>query len=278
MSRKYLGDSFDIHGGGKDLIFPHHENEIAQSEGFSGASFVHTWIHHGFVTIKDEKMSKSLGNFLTIRQVLEDYAPEALRLFVFSSHYRSPLDYSTEAMNDAVAGLDRLYNCLADIEQLAGTKGHNTPPVASEKETKKINSLVDRFIKAMDNDFNTAQGLGLLFDSVKTLNRIRQSLKTKPATADLQLLQKGSATLRELGNIMGILNQNALEYVTERQDAIIKEKSIDKQEIEALLRQRTEARQQKDWATADAIRSKLQDLNIEIKDDPEGTSWKVKLS
>lgn len=276
MSRKYLGDSFDIHGGGKDLIFPHHENEIAQSEGATDAPFVHTWVHHGFVTIKDEKMSKSLGNFLTIREVLEDYEPEVLRLFVFSTHYRNPLDYSTDAMNDAKAGLDRLYTCLAEIERLASVEGKDVPAVSTEKETKKLESLANRFTKAMDNDFNTAQGLGHLFDAVKSLNRIRQALPGKASNTDLALLRKSTETLKELGSIMGLLDQNPISYIQQRQEAIIKELGIDRDAVEKLIEERKTAREQKDWAKADAVRDRLQALHIEIKDDPSGTSWNVK--
>jgi cysteinyl-tRNA synthetase len=276
MSRKYLGDSFDIHGGGKDLIFPHHENEIAQSEGATDAPFVHTWVHHGFVTIKDEKMSKSLGNFLTIREVLADYEPEVLRLFVFSTHYRNPLDYSIDAMNDAKAGLDRLYTCLAEIEQLESLEGKDSPAVATEKEIKKLASLAARFTKAMDNDFNTAQGLGHLFDAVKSLNRIRQNLPAKVAKADLELLRKSAETVKELCSIMGLLDKNPVTYIQQRQESIIKELAIDRDEVEKLIQERKTAREQKDWAKADAVRDRLQALHIEIKDDPSGTSWKVK--
>ncbi len=276
MSRKYLGDSFDIHGGGKDLIFPHHENEIAQSEGATGVPFAEAWIHHGFVTIKDEKMSKSLGNFLTIREVLEDYDPEVLRLLVFSTHYRNPLDYSTDAMKDAESGLDRLYACLADLDQLPEPAETDVEPVASAKEFKKIESLGHRFQTAMDNDFNTAQGLGHLFDAVKTLNRIRQNLAEPPARQDLHLLQTGRRQLVELGSIMGLLSRDPLTYSKEKQAKSFSELRIDPASIENLIQQRLEARANKDWARADAIRDRLLAENILIKDGPEGTTWQVK--
>jgi len=278
MSRKFLGDSFDIHGGGKDLIFPHHENEIAQSEGATGSPFVATWIHHGFVTIKDEKMSKSLGNFLTIREVLEKYDPEALRLFVFSTHYRNPLDYSDEAMKDAESGLDRFYTCLAEIDQLADLEGKGNKSVTTEKEAQKLASLVDRFRKAMDNDFNSAQALGHLFDAVKTLNRIRLALPGKPATTDLNLLRNGAETLKNLAAILGLLNEEPATYVRKRQEKIIKDRQLDPQKIESLIQERSSARQHKDWTKADAIRDELSAMNIEIKDDAAGTTWKVKLN
>lgn len=278
MSRKYLGDKFDIHGGGKDLIFPHHENEIAQSEGATGESFANTWIHHGFVNIKEEKMSKSLGNFLTIREVLEDYPAEALRLFAFSTHYRNPLDYSDEAMKDSVAGLERLYNCMAEIEQLPQTGDDSAESKISKKDRQKIESLADRFQKVMDNDFNTAQALGLLFDMVKILNRIRQSLPPTPATTDLELLHSGAQTFTELASIMGLLSEDPVEHVKQEQEKIMSTLDITDAEIDKLIADRNEARNQKNWARADEIRDQLLESSIEIKDSPTGTTWVVKTS
>ncbi|MEW6674372.1 MAG: cysteine--tRNA ligase, partial [Thermodesulfobacteriota bacterium] len=198
MSRKFLGESFDIHGGGKDLVFPHHENEIAQSEAASGKPFVSTWIHHGFVTIKDEKMSKSLGNFLTIREILEKYPAEVLRFFVFSTHYRTPLDFSETAMKDAETGLNRLYTCLAEIAGLPGQGDADAKAVAGKKNITKIESLIDRFTQAMDNDFNSAQAMGHVFEVVKALNTIRQALPDKPADSYLALLRSGADRIREV--------------------------------------------------------------------------------
>ncbi|MCF6187995.1 MAG: cysteine--tRNA ligase, partial [Desulfobulbaceae bacterium] len=154
MSRKYLGETFDIHGGGKDLIFPHHENEIAQSSGATGKPFAKLWMHHGFVTIKDEKMSKSLGNFLTIRDVLREYPAEVLRLFIFSTQYRNPLDFTEAALQDAQSGLDRIYECLATIAELP-EGDDNGKMVVSKKDRNKLQNLKSRFEQAMDNDFNT---------------------------------------------------------------------------------------------------------------------------
>lgn len=278
MSRKYLGDSFDIHGGGKDLIFPHHENEIAQSEGATGKSFANIWIHHGFVNIKDEKMSKSLGNFLTIREVLNQYPAEVLRLFVFSTHYRNPLDYSDEAMKDAVAGLERLYNCMAEIAQLPQTGDDSADSKISKKDRQKIESLPDRFQKVMDNDFNTAQALGLLFDMVKLLNRVRQSLPPTPTTADLTLLHSGAKTFTELASIMGLLSEDPVAHVKREQEKIMNALGISGPEIEKIIAERNEARSQKDWARADKIRDQLLESSIEIKDGPTGTTWVVKTS
>jgi len=278
MSRELLGNTFDIHGGGKDLIFPHHENEIAQSEGASGQSFAKYWIHHGFVTIKDEKMSKSLGNFLTIRDVLARYSAETLRLFVFSTHYRTPLDYAEATLQEATAGLDRLYACLAAIADLPATGNETGPQIASAKETKKLETLVNRFHKAMDNDFNTAQGLGHLFDAVKTLNRITQALPPLPAAADLTLLRQGAQAVTTLAGTMGLLGEEPACYIKTKQEKILANLDIDAAAIAELIKARTSAREEKNWSRADEIRDQLLARQIELKDGPTGTTWHVKLT
>lgn len=278
MVRKHLGETIDIHGGGQDLVFPHHENEIAQSEASSGKPFVATWIHHGFVTIKDEKMSKSLGNFLTIREILEKYPAEVLRFFVFSTHYRTPLDFSETAMKDAETGLDRLYTCLAEIAKLPAHGDPNRAPAAGKKNASKINSLVDRYVKAMDNDFNSAQALGHIFEVVKVLNTIRQSLPVTPAESDLALLHAAAMSIQELAGIMGLLQQDPVAYIQAKQQKTLSLLDIDQAAIESLISDRTSAREQKNWSRADEIRDILLKHKIEIKDEADGsTSWQVKI-
>lgn len=277
MSKKYFGDTFDIHGGGKDLIFPHHENEIAQSEAASHKTFVQNWIHHGFVTIKDEKMSKSLGNFLTIREILEKYSAEVLRFFTFSTHYRSPIDYSDNAMQDAETGLDRLYSCLAEIQKLPSEGQSDKQMVAGKKNITKIQTIEDRFIKAMDNDFNSAQAIGHIFDVVKSLNTIKQSLPPAPSQSDLDLLHKGADDIKKLTATMGLLQQDAFQYIKDKQQKVLEQLDIDISAINVLIDERNQARNDKNWAKADEIRDKLLDMQIEIKDDAEGTSWQVKI-
>jgi cysteinyl-tRNA synthetase len=277
MSRKYLGNSFDIHGGGKDLIFPHHENEMAQSEGATGEEFVKYWMHHGFVTIKEEKMSKSLGNFLTIREVIAKFTPEALRLFIFSTHYRNPLDYSEAALLDAVAGLNRLYTCLAEIEQLPATGNDQAASAIPKTDREKIETLAERFRKAMDNDFNSAQALGHLFEGVKVINKIRQHLPGKPASLDLQLLRQGAETIREMANTLGLLTEAPTLYLQKEQEKILQTLLITPEEIEKAITERTTARETKNWALADEIRDQLLAKGIELKDGPAGTAWQVKL-
>jgi cysteinyl-tRNA synthetase len=276
MSKKYLGDSFDIHGGGKDLIFPHHENEIAQSMGATGSPFVNIWVHHGFVTIKEEKMSKSLGNFLTIRDVLERFRPEALRLFVFSTHYQSPLNYSEAAISDAETGLERLYECLAEIAHLPVKGDGGKGSAISKKDSAKLAGLEERFQEVMDNDFNTAQALAQLFDAVKVLNKITRNMPGIPGQDDIDLLRNTGAKLQELANIMGLLTEDPLEHAEALQEKRMQDLDLDHAAIEAMIEERTEARKGKDWARSDAIRDELLAKGIELKDGPEGTTWKVK--
>jgi len=276
MSRKYLGDTFDIHGGGKDLIFPHHENELTQSEAASGKPFVTTWIHHGFVTIKDEKMSKSLGNFLTIREILARYSSEVLRFFTFSTHYRSPIDFSEAAMKEAESGLDRIYSCLAAIADLP-TDGSDDKSCAGKKNISKITSLAQRFRQAMDNDFNTAQAIGHIFEVVKSLNIIRQSLPAFPASTDLELLHQGSATIVDLAETMGLLQQDPRQYIKGKQEKIIQELNINPAEIDELVKERDQARADNNWDRADEIRDSLLEQRVEIKDSAQGTSWQIKI-
>ena len=279
MSRKYLGETFDIHGGGQDLIFPHHENEIAQSEGANGKPFVSTWIHHGFVTIRDEKMSKSLGNFLTIRDILTNYHPEILRFFIFSTHYRNPLDFSESAMRDATAGLERLYECVAAIDSLDSTTGdEKAVSVLSAKDIKKVTAMESRFQEAMDNDFNTAQAQGVFFDTVKTLNRIQGKITAKTSVKDIEFLKNGIATLKKLAGIMGLLREDAQQFLTVRREKLIADCNIDADAIDILIAERYQCRLHKNWTRSDEIRDELLAKNIELNDGPDGTTWSVKSS
>lgn len=277
MSRKYLGETFDIHGGGQDLIFPHHENEMAQSEGANHKPFVNYWIHHGFVTIRDEKMSKSLGNFLTIRDILNNYHPEILRFFIFSTHYRSPLDFSEAAMQDATAGLERLYECVAAIDALQPEIcDDNSPSAVSATDRQHLESIELRFQQAMDNDFNTAQAQGIFFDTVKTLNRIRGTLPATPTTNDLRLLKDSIVTLKKLADVMGLLREDAEQFLAARKARLVSAGDIDTATIEALIAERYQCRQEKNWTRSDAIRDQLLTKNIELMDGPEGTTWSIK--
>jgi cysteinyl-tRNA synthetase len=278
MSRKYLGETFDIHGGGQDLIFPHHENEIAQSEGANHKPLANYWMHHGFVTIRDEKMSKSLGNFLTIRDILDNYHPEILRFFIFSTHYRNPLDFSEAAMQDATTGLERLYECVAAIDALHATTDGAAPATISSQDEEQLAAIEVRFQQAMDNDFNTAQAQGIFFDGVKLLNRLRRQLPPTPGGEDVKKLKNAIALLKNLAGIMGLLQVDARTYLAEKKAKLAALCRLDVTTIESLIAERNRCRHDKNWARSDAIRDQLLASNIELMDGPEGTTWSVKPS
>jgi len=249
MSKRCLGNHFDIHGGGMDLQFPHHENEIAQSEGASGEKFVNTWMHNGFVRINEEKMSKSLGNFFTVRDVLKQYRAEVIRFFVLSSHYRSPLNYSDEQLNESAAALTRLYTALRNIE-----------PAESVQAT----DYTERFEQAMDDDFNTAVAVAVLFDMARELNKIK-------ATGG-EAAQQLSGELKALASVLGIL-QGEPEDFLQGSDSLL-EGELTEKEIEAFIQQRIEAKQNKDWASADKIRKDLKEQGVVLEDVAAGTNWR----
>ncbi len=277
MSKKYLGDTFDIHGGGQDLIFPHHENEIAQSEGVNCKPFAKSWIHHGFVTIRDEKMSKSLGNFLRIRDILDNYHPEILRFLIFSTHYRNPLDFSEAAMQDATTGLMRLYESVALVDKInESNTSKDAETVFTQKDLTKLESLEDRFQQAMDNDFNTAQAQGVFFDTIKTINKVRTKLSGSPKFSDVDQLKKTIATLKNLAAIMGLLKEDANTFLATKKQEMLSNCDINVETIEALIVERKQCRVDKNWSRSDEIRDELLAQNIELKDGAEGTTWVVK--
>jgi cysteinyl-tRNA synthetase len=281
MSSRYLGRSFDIHGGGKDLIFPHHENEIAQSETAYGTNFAKYWVHNGFVNVDQEKMSKSLGNFFTIREVLEQYQSEVLRLLLLSSHYRSPLDFSSESMAEAERGLERLYQSIAQAEERVSEGRERGKPSADpnpELETlkEKIEELSVRFHEEMDDDFNTAAALGHLFDMNRALNRFQDNLPQELHPEEIDLLRRGAEHLREYGGVLGLLEQSPRDFFEEQTRVRLAALDIDVEEVERLIAERSEARKEKDWARADEIRDALAAMSIVVEDRPDGSRWKVK--
>lgn len=249
MSTHCLGDHFDIHGGGLDLQFPHHENEIAQSCGATGKPFVNVWIHNGFVRVDDEKMSKSLGNFFTVREVLKQYRPEEVRYFILSSHYRSPLNYSTENLDEARAALARLYTSLRDA----------TPADGDIDEKYR-----QAFCEVMDDDFNTARAIAVLHDIAGQLNRCAD--KQSPEAARL------AATMKSLGGVLGLLQSDPVEYL--QSHAGTGGDGLADDDIQALIDQRNQARADRDFAEADRIRDLLQEQGISLEDSPEGTIWR----
>jgi cysteinyl-tRNA synthetase len=246
MSERLLGEHFDIHGGGQDLLFPHHENEIAQSEGAHGHTFVNYWVHNGFVRVDNEKMSKSLGNFFTVREVLARYDPEVVRFFIVRAHYRSPLNYSDQHLDDARSGLTRLYTTLRDTP---------APPGSIDWSER----FAARFKQAMDDDFNTADACAVLFDLATEVNRTR-------SVADAGLL-------RALGALLGVLQRNPLAYL---QGGAATLGELPAERIEALIGRRAAARKAKDFAESDRIRKELEAAGVLLEDTPSGTIWRRK--
>lgn len=263
MSKEHLGETFDIHAGGSDLIFPHHENEIAQSECANGKTYANFWMHNGMIKIQSQKMSKSLGNFATIKDLIQIYAPELIRFFVLSSQYRQSIDFNKEALIKSAEGLDRIYGALE--------KFCSNNSVEAEKNARENGKMLDEskteFLAAMCDDLNSAKAIAVLFDLTKKLNTLDAS---SPEAADVY------HTLIELGGIFGILKVPAAEWFKSPR---IKEQAessdgLSDEEIDNLLEQRQQARQNKDWATADKIRDQLQEANIILEDRDGKTVWR----
>ncbi len=269
MGRKYLGVTFDIHGGGKDLVFPHHENEIAQSHASSGSAPVKVWVHNGFVNINSEKMSKSLGNFSTIKDILKQYHPEAVRYFLLTSHYRSPIDFSPQAITDAHKNLARFYDLLSTGLELGVTDGSNADP-----------SMVEKFRELMDDDFNTATALSLLLTELKKLNHMRDDMaKMKKKSDDYknskEKLLAGIASIKTLGGVLGLFGLSPDEFIEEFKSEKLKEIGMSADQLDATIKARAEARKEKDFKLADTIRAGLDDKGIKLSDTPEGVKWSV---
>ncbi|MFA9462569.1 cysteine--tRNA ligase [Thiohalorhabdus methylotrophus] len=252
MSTNHLGCTLDIHGGGADLRFPHHENEIAQSEAALDCTFAKYWIHNGFVRVDDEKMAKSLGNFFTIREVMEQYDPEILRFFLMSSHYRSPLNYTEDNLRGATEGLERLYTALEDVDSVV----YEDPDHVDED----LLPWVVRFRTAMDDDFNTPEALAALFELAREVNKRKEE--------DPDGARAAAGALKLLGGWLGLLERDPKAFLQRDTGGLPAE------EIEKLIEQRAEARKSKDFATADAIRDRLAEHGIELEDRADGTVWR----
>jgi cysteinyl-tRNA synthetase len=255
MSTKYLGQPFDIHGGGRDLMFPHHENEIAQSEGAFGQPLARYWIHNGLLTVNGEKMSKSLGNYFTIQEILEEHDPTALRHLFMGSHYRSPMDFSQEALAEAGRATERIQETLDRL-----SAGAAKPGISPDAE------LMDSFHREMDDDFNTPRALALVFDEARAQNRLLDEKKSEGVAAR-------AAALRSICDTLGLLQPG---YLDRKKQRWLRKGLVTAREIENLIAERAAARKEKNWAEADRIRQQLRDKGILIEDTPGGTLWKVK--
>jgi cysteinyl-tRNA synthetase len=279
MSSALLGTSFDIHGGGRDLIFPHHENEIAQSEAASGKPFVKYWLHNGFVNVDQEKMSKSLGNFFTIRDILKSYDPEVVRFFNLTAHYRSPIDFSDHNLEEARIGLSRFYEALAQLDKaLAKAETNAAPGDVAETLAEPVERLVqleERFRSAMDDDFNTALAIANMFDAVRAINRILA--EESNLSGQLQaILAKGRDDLLKLGDVLGLFGSDPAAWLARSAQEGLSESGLSATEIEALIVERREARANRDFTKGDQIRDELAAKGVMLLDGPEGTTWKMK--
>jgi len=282
MSRRYLGETFDIHGGGEDLIFPHHENEIAQSQAASGKPLANYWMHNGFVKVNAEKMSKSLGNIFPIREILKNYHPEVLRLFMLQSHYRSPVDYSTSSLNEARAGLIRCYSTLQQLKDIleapadsASAPAKTKSQVKQEEYINKLGELTEKFDAALDDDFNTAQALGHVFDAVRLVNNFILAEKNIIAAAKSAVLPEAKKAFDHFGAVLGIFQDNPDHFFQTDREMESGKRGLDVAEIESLIRQRQAARIAREWARADEIRDKLAGLNVILKDSKDKTVWSI---
>jgi cysteinyl-tRNA synthetase len=278
MSQKYLGTTFDIHGGGMDLIFPHHENEIAQAECATGVPFARYWIHNGFVNINQQKMSKSLKNFFSIREILETYHPEVLRLFLLSNHYRSPVDYSEQNLTEAKVGLDRFYAVLRDLDEIKSLdKGSAAQSLGEKRLVTELQQFPGKFIAAMDDDFNTAAALGHLYVLTRSLNALVDQKKKFPT---FQIAEGTVALAREqfqmVENIFGLFRESPQAYFERQKERGIVSAGIAPEEIEGLIKERELARKSKDFKKADEVRKQLEEKGILLKDTPQGTEWTTK--
>ncbi|HDQ05110.1 MAG TPA: cysteine--tRNA ligase [Candidatus Bathyarchaeota archaeon] len=263
MGLKYLGSQFDIHGGARDLIFPHHENEIAQSEALTGKKpFVKYWMHTGFLKINGEKMSKSLGNYITVREALKKYDAEAIRLFVLSTHYRGEIDFTDEKLRGAEASLKRLYNTLESLEDAMKTSEKRELSEAEQKLDENVEQLRDAFIAAMDEDFNTPQALAALFDMSKEINKFLDEQKQLSA----KILERAYSRFSELGKALGLFQKEKIRQIGEK---------IVDDLVQLLFDVREELRKKGEYGLSDGVRARMKELGLVIEDTAEGPKWKL---
>lgn len=277
MASRLLGQPFDIHGGGRDLIFPHHENEIAQSEGCGDGCFVRYWMHNGSLTINDEKMSKSLGNYFTTSKALQRYDHESLRYFLLSSHYRSPLDFSEEALIDAQRALDRVYELSTRLGTTTADPVDRQvlPRTYGAALADKINSFADSAIDMMCDDLNSVKVFGALFEIVRDINKYLDTNHVVDSDYHIWLQQKWSSTCSLLNQLLGVFGSDPAEFRARNDKRIAATRKVNPADIEKKIADRKAARAAKDFATADLIRDQLLEMGVEIKDSAGGTTWQL---
>lgn len=258
MANRYLGETIDLHSGGQDLIFPHHENEIAQSECANQKPFANYWMHNGYININNQKMSKSLGNFFTVRDIAKKYDYEIIRFFMLSAHYRNPVNFSDELMQQAQSAVERVYTCIDNLEFLKENAKDRPITEKEEEYIKNLDALRDKFIENMDDDLNTAGAQAVIFDIVYAAN----TGLSQDGDNALAPVEKTLGLIDELSGVLGLFQK--------------REKEVAPEEIEALIEARNKARAEKNWAEADRIRDELKAMNIELKDTPMGVKWNYK--
>ncbi len=274
MSKKHLGETFDIHGGGADLIFPHHENEIAQTEAYTGKEFARYWVHNGFITIDKEKMSKSLGNFFTIREILDRFDPEVLRVFLLSTHYRSPMEFSDAILKETEALLDRYYATLMRIDEFfAKASGKKARTGEADTLRQMVSGFTGRFEEAMNDDFNTALAIGHIYELIREINRYLDSI---PSGDDARaLLEEAITVMKKVTDMLNVFNRTPREWYV----SLMKTRGVplSEEEIEDRIAIRSEARKKRDWARADSVRDELLKSGVILEDRPDKTVWKIKI-
>ncbi len=279
MSTKYLGQPFDIHGGGRDLVFPHHENEIAQAEGAKGKEFSKYWLHNGFININAEKMSKSIGNIMSIRDILKKHDREVVKLFLVSNNYRSPIDYTEKAIEEAEVSLNRFYEASERVHAIHPGKAASDLPDESSGALAVKEALTifdERFYAAMDDDFNTARAVGVIFETVRAVNRYLDGADEHPTSFAGWVVLQFTHMQHVADDVLGIFGSDAKDYRSRGIERVSLGRGIDAEWVEGMLKKRREARKSKDFASADAIRDELAEKGVEIKDRPDGTTeWRV---
>ena len=272
MSEKYLGIPFDIHGGGQDLAFPHHENEMAQSEAAFDRQFAKYWVHNGFVRVNSEKMSKSLGNFITIREIASGFHPEVLRFFLLTKHYRSPLDYSTQYLLEGEKAVKRVYSTIALLEneltKSKWSKGQDFSDINTE-----VDDIILKWNQAMDDDFNTAEAMGHIFSLIRLANRMTEEKAFRTSWAGREIMSRILNNLKTWGDVLGLFNLPSAHFLDELKSIRCKRNNIDPEQVLKLIEKRQSARKNKDFELADKLRTELTDMGIEVMDTPVGAKW-----